>query len=99
MDNAELSKEYILRKLDKIKPVLRKKYSVKKIGIFGSFANENFRKDSDIDFYVEFEEKNFDNVTGVLLFLEKFFKKKIDIVYPHKNAKFLENIKKKVIYG
>jgi len=40
-----------------------KKYGVKRIGLFGSFARGEENKSSDVDIIVEFEEgmKNFDN--------------------------------------
>ncbi len=43
--------EAILRKN---KPLLAKKFNVRQIGIFGSFARGNESDDSDIDLLVEF---------------------------------------------
>jgi len=36
--------------------LLKRKYLVKKIGIFGSFARQEQKVDSDIDVLVDFEE-------------------------------------------
>ncbi len=38
------------------KPVLRDKYSVDKIGYFGSFARGDYREDSDADILVTFSK-------------------------------------------
>jgi len=94
-----MQKDYILITLKQLFPKLKDKYSVKKIGLFGSFANDKATSKSDIDIYVEFQNKNFDNVTGCWNYLEEVFHKKIDLIYPHKYSKNIENIKNKVIYG
>ncbi|NPA11327.1 MAG: hypothetical protein GXO62_03705 [Epsilonproteobacteria bacterium] len=95
-----MSKKEILKFLKTHKIEIYQKFKVKNIGLFGSIKNLD-RKNSDIDIYVEFEEKNFDNLAGLYEYLEKNLQKKVDIYYPHKfsNKKVLENIKKEVIYG
>jgi len=96
MENKKLNK--VLDFLKKHKKEIKEKFKVRKIGVFGSIINN--QNPEDIDFYVEFEEKNFDNIAGLWSYLEKRFKK-VDIYYPHKfsNKKILTNIKNKVIYG
>jgi predicted nucleotidyltransferase len=42
--------------LKKQEPVIRLRYNVKKIGIFGSYARGEEKKTSDIDILVEFEK-------------------------------------------
>jgi len=41
------NRETVLQELQKIKPDLEKRYGVTKIGIFGSFARNEIREDSD----------------------------------------------------
>jgi len=48
--------EEIKRTLKKIKPEIMKKYKVKEIGVFGSFARGEETEESDIDILVTFEE-------------------------------------------
>ena len=62
--------------------LIKQKYGVKRIGIFGSFAREEQRADSDIDVLVDFEEgaKTFDNFMDLVFSLEKLLGKKVDIV-------------------
>lgn len=93
-------KNYILNVLSKNKEIIKEKYKVDKIGLFGSFAKDKATNSSDIDFYVEFYEKNFDNLSGLWVYLEELYNTKIDIVHKHKNnnPNLIENIKKDVIY-
>lgn len=76
-----LSKKEIMKVLDKNKQMLLK-YDVKKIGLFGSFARNEQKPESDIDFFVEFEKPSFDNFMGVSSYLENLFGRKIEILTP-----------------
>ena len=82
------------------KGVLRKKYKVKNIGIFGSFARGEQKANSDIDVLVEF-----DGLPDIFLlidledFLKKLTKRKVDVV--RKNAvreELKDIIAKEVMY-
>ena len=68
--------EDIKKKLVEIKPILREKYKVKEIGIFGSYVKGKQRKSSDIDILVDFEE-----VPDLFTFveIEEFISKKLGI--------------------
>ena len=59
---------------------LLKKYRVKRIGLFGSYARKEQKRHSDIDFLVEFEEPNFDNFMDLVFSLESLFKKKVELI-------------------
>ena len=59
---------------------LLKKYKVKRTGLFGSYARGEQKRDSDIDFLVEFEEPNFDNFMDLVFSLESLFKKKVELI-------------------
>jgi predicted nucleotidyltransferase len=96
-----LTREEILNKLHQKRDFIENEFSVKKIGIFGSYVNNNQTDESDIDFYVEFKNKTFDNLAGLWVYLEELYQKKIDIVHKHKNNNktLLQHIKKEVVYG
>jgi len=96
-----MTKIEILKLLKEHKRAIQKEFSVNKIGIFGSYATDTQTRDSDIDFYVEFKKKTFDNLSGLWVYLEELYHKKIDIVYKHKhsNKVFLSRIQESVIYG
>jgi hypothetical protein len=57
-------------------------YGVHRIGVFGSYVNGRPRPRSDVDILVEFEpgRKTFDNYMDLLFFLEKLFRRKVDLV-------------------
>ena len=96
-----MTKTDILQLLKEHKVAIQKEFSVSKIGLFGSYANDTQTKDSDIDFYVEFKQKTFDNLSGLWVYLEELYHKKIDIVHKHKNSNevMLSRIQERVIYG
>ncbi len=96
-----MTKEYILEKLTQEKTYLQKTYEVDKIGLFGSYARDMQRNDSDIDIYVEFKHKTFDNLTGLWDYLEEMYHKKIDLLHKHKRSKgaIFDSIQNEVIYG
>ncbi|MHB8173458.1 MAG: nucleotidyltransferase family protein [Nitrospirota bacterium] len=66
----------------KQREILKKKYGVRKIGIFGSFARGSASKGSDVDVLVEFRKgrKKFDNYMDLKFFLEDVFKRDVDLV-------------------
>ena len=96
-----MTKTDILQLLKEHKESIQKEFSVNKIGLFGSYANGTQTKDSDIDFYVEFKQKTFDNLSGLWVYLEELYHKKIDIVHKHRNSNevMLNRIQENVIYG
>ncbi|WP_456479799.1 nucleotidyltransferase family protein [Nautilia sp.] len=96
-----MTQKEILFFLKSHKNEIYQKFKAKKIGLFGSFAKSENNKNSDIDIYVEFEEKNFENLAGLYNYLENHLQKKVDIYYPHKfsNQQVLKKIQKEVIYG
>ncbi len=65
--------------LEKNKVIL-KEYNVKRIGLFGSFFEGKQKKSSDVDFLVEFEKPSFDNFMNLVEYLEKNFKRKVDLI-------------------
>ena len=96
-----MTKEIILNILKEHKSYIQKEFEVDKIGLFGSYAKEKQTKDSDIDIYVEFRHKTFDNLAGLWNYLEELYHKKIDLFHKHKNNNkvIISNIQKDVIYG
>ena len=61
---------------------LLKNQSVRRIGLFGSFARNQGRVRSDLDFLVEFERPTFDNYMNLAFLLEKLFGRHVDLVTP-----------------
>lgn len=84
----------ILDKLRELKPVLRKDYAVKEIGLFGSFTDNTYTEQSDIDIIVELEKPIGWKFFTLEMFLENVFGRKIDLVT--KNA-LKEQIKDRIL--
>ena len=95
------TKNEILNELSKNKSYIKEHFEVDKIGLFGSYAKDKQTEDSDIDIYVEFKHKTFDNLAGLWNFLEELYHKKIDLFHKHKNNNkiIISNIQKDVLYG
>ncbi|MBX0312011.1 MAG: nucleotidyltransferase family protein [Sulfurihydrogenibium sp.] len=68
--------------LQKHKKYLEEKFGVVEIAIFGSYARNKQREDSDIDIMVDFKEgyKTFDNYMDLKFYLEELLGKKVDLV-------------------
>jgi predicted nucleotidyltransferase len=49
------AKEEVLRILQREKPELMRRYGLKRLALFGSYAREDQREDSDVDIMVEIE--------------------------------------------
>ena len=74
------TKNELIAKLKEIKPLLYKDYSVKSIGLFGSFADNSQTKESDIDLLVEFEKPIGWRYFTLELYLEQILGRKVDLV-------------------
>ena len=74
-----LSKKEIVKFI--LQENLKKKYHLEKLGLFGSFARGEEKKDSDIDIVIEFDNvKNVQELKqGLKNILEKKFKRQVDI--------------------
>ena len=89
-----ITRNYIVNKLRDLKPTLYKEYSVKEIGLFGSFADNSYSEDSDIDILIEFEKPIGWKYLSLEIYLESIFGRKIDLVT--KNA-LKEQTKDKIL--
>lgn len=98
-----LTQREILNLLHKHQNVLDR-YSVKRIGLFGSYSKDKQQQRSDVDLIVEFQEPTFDNFIGLVGYLEKILGKKVDVLTPEgiegiRVKEVAENIKKSVVYA
>lgn len=89
----ELKKDIITKYLEQRKEDFLKNYSIEKIGLFGSFANNNETLKSDIDIVYETSTKD---LTFIQLFqieeeLKKQFNRNIDLV----NIKYMNPLIKR----
>ena len=75
-----MSKQQIQQLFTENKDLLQKKYKVKKIGVFGSYARGEETDESDIDVLVEFSEPIGLDYFDLKYFLEEQFDKQVDLV-------------------
>ena len=94
-----MTKEDILEYLKAQKKELSKKYGIKKIALFGSYARGEEKVDSDIDIAVIMPPK-YSNLFSLKEELEKDLKKRVDIIRIRKEMnRFLkQRIDKEAIY-
>lgn len=99
--NLMMGKEEVINVLRTEFPHLQKKYGLKTIGLFGSYARNNQHKESDLDFFVEVNEPLAKNYFGLWSYLEKKFNKKIDLVRKgdHLGQSFMQTVEKDIIYA
>jgi predicted nucleotidyltransferase len=74
------NRETVLQELRRIKPDLEKQYGVAKIGIFGSFARNEIREDSDVDVIIEMNEPDLFYMVHIKEELEDKFKMPVDVI-------------------
>ena len=89
----------VLDILKKHETEIKEKFSVSKIGLFGSSAREEQIESSDIDILVEFEEPSFDRFMDLSFFLEELLGKPVDLVTTNGVSPYIEPaIRKEVIW-
>ena len=74
------NRETILQELRKIKPDFEQRYGVTKIGIFGSFARNEIREDSDVDVVLEMREPDLFYMVHIKEALEERLKMPVDVI-------------------
>jgi len=73
------SPDEILAILERNADTIRR-FGVRRLGLFGSYATGTAREDSDLDLVVEFDAKSFDAYMGLKDFLERLFGGRVDLV-------------------
>ena len=63
-------------------PYLTRRFGVKRIGLFGSFARGTSRKDSDVDILAEFERPIGLKFMEFAEYLEQVLGRKVDVLTP-----------------
>ena len=86
-----LTRDEILEKLRELKPFLEKEFSVQKIGLFGSYSENEQNNKSDIDILVEFDKPIGWKFFSLEKYLETVFNKKVDLVTKKALKKQLKN--------
>lgn len=95
-----MTKAIILDFLSEHKTELQQRFGIQKMALFGSYARDEQREDSDIDLLiVEMDKKDYFNRAHAKYFLEEHLKKNVDIGYFSSIRNFLKKrIEKEMIY-
>ena len=94
-----MTKYDILNFLDKNKLLLKDKYHVDAIGLFGSYARDEATQNSDIDIVIVTSLKSFTNRYNLKKYLEDAFNKPVDIGYYDSLRTYIKkDIAKEIIY-
>lgn len=97
-----LSKHDIIELISTNLNILKQRFGVNRIGIFGSYARGEERESSDIDILVEFinnSYRTFDNYMDLKFYLEDLLSLRVDLLTINAIKEELkENILKEVIY-
>jgi len=73
-------KVYVLRIIRAIQSELPDRFTVQRIGVFGSFAKGDEGPESDVDIIVELAEPTFDHYMDLKFRLEEVLKRPVDLV-------------------
>lgn len=74
-----LSRDEILQRLTLNRSELRR-LGARRLGLFGSFARDEARADSDVDVLVDLDHHGFDRYMDLKLFLEDLLGRRVDLV-------------------
>jgi hypothetical protein len=80
MQESEYERAEILRSIGKIRNELSSRFTVQRIGVFGSFARGNAGSGSDVDILVELKEPTFDHYMDLKFYLEDILGRSVDLV-------------------
>lgn len=79
---------------------IKKRFGVKRIGLFGSFARGEQKDTSDVDILVEFEDPTFDNFMNLAFFLEDLFSRRVELVTPDSLSPYIAPyVEKEVVWA
>lgn len=95
-----MNKQNILDLIRTEKPYLQAHFGVEEIALFGSYARDEAKSESDVDILVNMKIKTLGNYFSLMDYLEMKLQKKIDLVTKHSNLseRFVRIINKDLIY-
>lgn len=95
-----MRREDILRLLAARRNELMRKFRLRKMGLFGSFARGEENAESDVDIAVEMENPDLFALAGLKAELEEILGRKVDILRFRKNMDELlrRRVEKEILY-
>ncbi|MBW2219759.1 MAG: nucleotidyltransferase family protein [Deltaproteobacteria bacterium] len=90
----------VVQQIANIRQELTERFTVKRIGVFGSFARGDNRFESDVDIIVEFDQPTFDHYMDLKFHLEAVFHRSVDLVMADTLKPRLKSIvEREIIYA
>jgi predicted nucleotidyltransferase len=80
MNNIYKDKTAVLRVIREKRSEIADRFTVRRIGVFGSFARGQAGPESDVDILVELNEPTFDNYMDLKFYLEEILNLPVDLV-------------------
>ena len=95
--------ESVIQLLRRSLPELKDRFSVSKIGVFGSYVKGNQSDNSDLDIYIEFDRVPGLEFMELTELLENIVQKKVDLLTPSglksiRNNRIRNDIEQSIIY-
>ena len=79
---ANNTQQEVIEIIKKNKSFFKENFHVKKIALFGSILKDDFKPDSDVDLYIEFEKPIGTRFIHLIDYLEKILGRKVDVLTP-----------------
>ena len=100
MNNIYKDKASVLRVIREKQSEIAGRFTVRRIGVFGSFARGTAGPESDVDILVELKEPTFDNYMDLKFFLEEILDNSVDLViYDAIKPRLKPIIEQEVVYA
>ncbi|MDL1975495.1 MAG: nucleotidyltransferase family protein [Deltaproteobacteria bacterium] len=80
MNKNQKDKFDVLQVIREMRSDLAMRFSVRSIGVFGSFARGDAEPESDVDILVELADPTFDHYMDLKFKLEEVFQRPVDLV-------------------
>ena len=96
-----MNKQDIITRLRSLKPVLKEKYGVSELALFGSFSRDEQTDESDIDIMVDFNKPVGIEFLDVVYLLENEFENRLVQVVSKKGikARYFEKLQQDLVYA
>jgi len=96
----KLNKQKIIRLINQNIEILKQRYPIKSIALYGSYARGEQDSSSDIDLLVDFTQPIGMEIIDLTLDMEKILKSKVDIVtYNAIKNRLFKYIKDELVYA
>ena len=94
------SAQDILRFLAENKAEMERRFGVRRIGLYGSYASGTQRDESDVDLVVELREPTFDDLAGLHIFVEQALGCRVDIrrLSSKIQTGFIQRVEREALY-